>query len=340
MFLFLSLWAHATFWFLTPKPRPPPQALRSGNRIEVAVIDPHSPPATANAPLQPQRHKPKLAPRTPPKEKASDSHQDIDSPVPERAATAPTPSPSDQPSTSGASDMPSADVSAGNAGKEGQRNDPASGVKLFDPSALGASVRRWSGSQPSTESFTTPHGGESEDSPAAEKSRVEGRLSAQIGEAQAEGAVRGGLISSCNDGYDQGHDGMMDCADPGCRMLPVCKNTKEYSKEDGRDIPDNDAVGLFSDQTAEEDGDIRALSVRVRLTHGSPGDVALELENRTTGKKVTVHLADRSSPVVEKAYYVRDMLGTESAGTWRLRVRDVIRGVSGRLDDWTLFITR
>jgi hypothetical protein len=213
-------------------------------------------------------------------------------------------------------------------------------VNLFDPNALYGTVQRWKGSQESKDQYIDPGAEGDGNSPAAEKARITGRLNGIANETAQEGRVNGGLISSCNDGIDQGLDGFMDCADPGCRLLPACANTKEFKNYVPKVIPDDDVRGITAEVNVndEDDGKIRALTMQINVQHSSPGDLAVEVEHN--GVKQVVIKADRSNRFWAKAYLLDKFIGGDARGKWTLRIRDVMPGHEGKFLNWTLYVTR
>lgn len=212
----------------------------------------------------------------------------------------------------------------------------ARGVRLFDTGALGSVAARRGQAQVDPDELLSPSA--RMDGPAAEEARVGARLASDIDVGTLQGAVRGGLVSECGDGIDQGLDDEVDCATPGCRLLPVCRNTQVFDKHALRPIPDDDTLGVFSEITVPTGGTVRAVSVKVRFAHASPGDLAIVLEG-PGGQRAILRRADRSESRYARAFYVRDFAGEPVPGRWKLRVIDAIRGTSGLFKGWQLVIT-
>jgi hypothetical protein len=221
-------------------------------------------------------------------------------------------------------------------GEEAALAERARGVRLFDPGALGSALVKRGLAQATPDELLAP--AQKLEGAAAEKARVGARLAADIEAAELEGQVRGGLISECGDGIDQGLDDEIDCASPGCRMLPVCMNTQVFEKKAMRPIPDDDTLGVFSEIDVPSGGHVRAVSIKVRFAHPSPGDLAIILES-PGGQRSIVRRADRGEPRYARAFFVRDLGGQPVPGRWRLRVVDAIRGSTGLFQGWQLVIT-
>lgn len=184
------------------------------------------------------------------------------------------------------------------------------------------------------------YGADDEDSPGAEQERVAARLGRDIDSANTMGEVRGGLLSGCNDGLDNNYDGWIDCGDPSCRaVLPFCQGTIVLSNVDRREIPDDDTVGASSEVVVGTPGTIRALSVKLRVKHTSPGDLAVVLEHLDTKRTVVLRKTNRSERQYVSAFYTKDFNGGPVAGRWRITVRDLVAGGTGWLEEWHLVIT-
>lgn len=220
------------------------------------------------------------------------------------------------------------------------RGDPGS-AKLFDPKVIGRSVSRWQASQPSTDDLIDSYGtGEDDASKIAEQERVSARLGRDISDAQIQGDVRGGLLSSCNDGIDNNYDGWIDCGDPSCRaVLPFCRSTVVHTKIEHREIPDNHPGGISSEIRVGSSGTVRALSIKLNLKHNSPGDLAVVLEHVESQRTVVLKKTKRSERHYVSAFYTRDFNGGPVTGRWRLTVRDLVEGGTGFLEEWHLVIT-
>jgi hypothetical protein len=352
-FLIFSVMTHLTLWWLISRlpPREEPPAKKESLRI--TVVDkptPPKPPAPEKAqPKAPQVvERPKLPPRPEPKIPTPVAPQRAFEPTPsDKPYAADVPKPSEKPT---ATPTPGSDRIAGGVpnGKPQGGNREGGGssgptdlgqVRLFDSDALKGTVRRWNSNQPGKREFMASGADGDPNDPIAEKARVGGRIAADIQSAQTEGMVAGGLLSTCNDGVDQGMDGFMDCADPGCRQMPACRNTAEYSSRDSGQIPDDSVVGVTSEVVVPDSGTIKTASIRINVTHASPGDLSIELEHQPSGRKIVLKQGDRSNRFLQKAYLLRDLIGDDPRGRWIIHIRDVFPGVVGSWRGWTLYIT-
>ncbi len=299
--------------------------MKEGQIIEIQI-----PEEATNAPPHPGHRNP-TNPSPPKKEHRQELAKNLPAPKPYE----------EHPSQSPETGIPAAPPSPSSP-EHGQPSQPLDSghVHLFDPDALQQGVDRFRNSLPSEDQYRSPDSTGDGKSPEAEKALVAGRLQGMIDQTNTEGLTRGGLMSTCNDGIDQGMDGLMDCADPGCRLLPACANTKEFKNYIAKAIPDDDVRGITSDIEVndDDDGKIRALTMQVNVDHGSPRDIALEVEHN--GKKQVVRLAGKQNLYFEKAYLLKDFLGEKAQGTWTLHVRDVFAGTEGTLRGWTLYVTR
>ncbi len=291
------------------------------------------------APVQP-------APKHPPKTKEvkptppNRPHDEVDKPPEQVPDTAYAQNPTPQTA------VPEKQATGGNVGESsGPKNGPQaqpdpSHVQLFTPDALGTTVQRWKESMPSADQFTAPNAIGDGNSPEAVKARISARIAGDADQAEANGRVAGGLISACNDGHDNNFDGVMDCADLGCRLLPVCRNTKEFHNTQQVEIPDNDTRGITTEVNVNDDDlqTITGVSLSVHLVHDSPGDLYLEVEH--DGHKQKLQLADPDIHRFPVAFYLQDFIGRKAQGVWKLKIVDVHPGTSGRLRNWVLFVTR
>jgi hypothetical protein len=211
-------------------------------------------------------------------------------------------------------------------------------VKLFDPAVVGRAIARADAKEvvPGVKTGAAD-GVDAADSPAAEQARVNGRVGQQLREAAAEGDVMGGLRASCDDGLDQGYDGLIDCADPECRQLDVCDHTGEYADHRTEEIPDGDG-GVVRTVDASQPGRIRKLAVVVDLEHASPGDLSIVLVS-PSGTRAELRRPDRSDGTYFRAFYVSDFNGEPAAGRWRLLIEDRVAGGTGRLKRWVVWVT-
>jgi hypothetical protein len=214
--------------------------------------------------------------------------------------------------------------------------------ELLDPFAIGSVAHRAvEDTIPPAEEFLEPGADGDGSSPQAQKSRIQSVIAGVADDAEANGRVNGGLVSSCNDGHDNDKDGLIDCADPGCRIyIPSCRNTVEYSYRGIANIPDYDKRGLSTRVTVNDDDaqTITAVSVSVHVDHGEPGDLFLKIEH--DGRTQIIQKGNRNRRFFPIAFYLQDFLGTRAQGVWTLTIVDAIQGTAGHLRDWTLYVTR
>lgn len=211
-------------------------------------------------------------------------------------------------------------------------------VDLFATGALRQSVDSWSrGRAPPVK--RAPGGtGRGTNSQADEARRVGGRVDGWLAQAQIDGAGQAGLVGGCDDGIDNNFDGEIDCSDAGCRQLPVCSYTGVYADNRGEDLPDGDGRLVLRELMASQEGRVRKLTVRVRVSHGDPRQLNVSL-TAPSGERVTLHAADDSESGYLTVFYVRALTGARAAGRWQLEVEDTLPGVRGRLLGWELYVT-
>lgn len=208
-------------------------------------------------------------------------------------------------------------------------------IRLFDANALGMAVQRSNPNLRSSDRLQLD--GDDPNSPGAERARVSSRLQEQIQDAVSTANVTAGFASACDDGIDNNIDGEIDCADPGCRALPMCDYTGVYEDEHPQAIPDGEGHLERSFRISQE-GFVRKLALRIDVIHASPGDLALTLVS-PDGRRTLLRAADRTDFTFKRAYYVRAVIGMPAGGRWTLEVEDRYTGVRGVLRSWAMFIT-
>lgn len=342
--ILLSLLIHfggAMILDLLRKKQPPRPPVHSEYTFEIQA---GRPIATPNKQLQrkvphPQatQQVPKKVEPVPPHPTQEDTHPDLNQPD-KAFVSNPSSSSSDseKKQAGGAQNPQSTGPANGNP-----HQAPLTMNQLFDPNALGQSVSHWQTSLPSAEQFMEPGATGDGNSPEAIKTRIQGRIAGQADDIEANGRVNGGIVSSCNDGHDNDKDGLIDCADVGCRLLPVCSNTKEFKYYTDTDIPDGDTRGVTT-EVSVNDFDARsitAISLSIHIDHTSPGDlyVAVQHDGHT---QILQRANPRENGHWPIAFYMGDFIGKKAQGTWKLIIRDVVPGHSGRIRNWTLFVTR
>ena len=145
----------------------------------------------------------------------------------------------------------------------------------------------------------------------------------------------------CNDEIDNDRDGDADCDDSDCASDAACTgSTSGYTNSDGGDIPDNDPAGLKSDIVVTEGGTIEAVSVTVDITHTFRGDLTVKLVRDSGGEVVLHDQEGASEDDLKKTFSVGDFNGEDAAGTWSLVITDNANLDAGKLNSWTLDITR
>jgi len=144
----------------------------------------------------------------------------------------------------------------------------------------------------------------------------------------------------CNDKKDNDLDGKLDCDDSDCDSNVACTDSgSEYSNTTGGNIPDNDPAGFTSTIEVPEGGGIASLSVTVDITHSYRGDLTVKLVKDTT----EIVLADREGSGdddLKRTFAPVEFNGKDAAGTWKLVVIDRAKADTGKLNSWSLGITR
>ena len=336
VWLVVSLLAHAALWLLT-RVLPEPERPQKRESIQVAVREKPKPP-------EPEKPAPKrpTGPVTPPAEKPQVAAKKKSPELPPKLPTAKTPPPKPEPVPP--SDVPSKTppVIVENPRPTAPPGPPAappapdlSRIRLFDPSVIGRSMPRAVPALPRADRLQM--GGDDPDSPGAIAARIQSRISDQLDEAIGAANVTAGFISACDDGIDNNIDGEIDCADPGCRQLPLCDHTGIYGEEKVAAIPDG--LGALSRSVdVMQEGRVRKLSLRVDVLHSAPGDLYLALVG-PDGRRAVVRLPEKGEAAFKKAYYVRPLIGSPANGRWTLEIEDRYEGTRGVLRGWKLYVT-
>jgi hypothetical protein len=318
--LTLSALLHALILWWSQRQEPPPPSSSERTRFELSVVErpvarapvadgkPDNPPTTPASPRPPPER------RAPPPLSGD-----------EIARRTPSPTPSGGPPAERAPPGPAASPKGPDLGA----------VRLFDPAVIGQGLRRQAGGRRTADRLQAA--GDDPDSPGAEAARVGARLRDQLGDLAAAANVGSGYISACDDGIDNNIDGEIDCADAGCRQMPVCDTTGIWRAERPQPIPEG-AGPLASALDVRQEGRIRKLSLHIDLLHAAPGDLALTLVS-PDGRRYILRDADRGEASFKKAYYVRAAIGHAAAGRWTLEVEDRFEGTTGALRGWTMFVT-
>ena len=120
----------------------------------------------------------------------------------------------------------------------------------------------------------------------------------------------------------------------------------EVSEAPGVMIPDNAAAGIERSLAVTGSGKVGELQVLVDITHTYIGDLQVALVS-PKGTVATLHAraggaADNLIATYTSANVaaLQQMLGEACAGTWKLRVADLDRSDSGKLNRWSLRLVR
>lgn len=113
----------------------------------------------------------------------------------------------------------------------------------------------------------------------------------------------------------------------------------EASFESGVAIPDDDDAGVTLTTVVEADGTIEKVSVSVSITHTWRGDLEISIVH-PNGTKVLLHETDGSSDDnLSDVFDTNALAGLNSAGEWKLIVKDLAARDTGTVDSADLVIT-
>lgn len=114
----------------------------------------------------------------------------------------------------------------------------------------------------------------------------------------------------------------------------------------GTAIPDNDASGVERSLSTTETGTVKDVSVSVDITHTWIGDLLVKLVS-PAGTEVVLHnRSGGSADNIIRSYSaaavpaLSTLQGQPLAGTWKLKVADLEAQDVGKLNKWSLQITR
>jgi serine protease len=122
-------------------------------------------------------------------------------------------------------------------------------------------------------------------------------------------------------------------------QVTVASVTKTFTNTTPVNIPDNKSAGINSTINVPDSLLISQFSVTVNITHTNIGDLKVQLTS-PTGTVVTLHnRTGGSADDLHQTYTLTNFNGQLSAGTWTLKVSDLARRETGRLDSWSMTIS-
>jgi subtilisin-like proprotein convertase family protein len=120
----------------------------------------------------------------------------------------------------------------------------------------------------------------------------------------------------------------------------------ELSESPGTTIPDNNPAGIERTLTTNETGRVREVAVSVDITHTFIGDLAVTLVS-PTGTSVPLHrnTGGNTDNLITtynatNAEALRNLQGESITGAWKLKVADTAALDIGKLNRWSLRISR
>lgn len=132
-----------------------------------------------------------------------------------------------------------------------------------------------------------------------------------------------------------------------CRTAPPsARAALSTSRTPNLTITDNDATGVTDSarlSPPEDFGTLKSIRVHLNVTHPRPRDLEVSLVD-PTGMTTGLHrqIGDKPDLVVTYPDQVTPtepltkLSGSRPDGTWKLEVRDLKQGESGRLNSWGL----
>jgi len=112
-----------------------------------------------------------------------------------------------------------------------------------------------------------------------------------------------------------------------------------FTASPAKKIPDSSATGITSAIQVTGTGAVRELKVTLDIKHTYVSDLIVELKHGTGTSTLHNREGDDSDDLV-KTYTVTDFQNVDSAGEWKLVVKDRARQDTGTLNAWQLEIKR
>ena len=111
-------------------------------------------------------------------------------------------------------------------------------------------------------------------------------------------------------------------------------------------IPDNDEAGIVSTLAIEENGLLKGIEVKLKITHSYIGDLLIELQS-PDGTRITLHnRKGGSSNDIDAVYEMENtsvlggLIGENIRGEWKLFVKDLAAQDKGKLEFWSLRLSK
>jgi subtilisin-like proprotein convertase family protein len=112
-----------------------------------------------------------------------------------------------------------------------------------------------------------------------------------------------------------------------------------FSASPAKKIPDNTATGITSSIQVTGTGAVKELKVTLDISHTYISDLVVELKHGTGTSTLHNREGDDADNLV-KTYTVTDFQNVDSAGEWKLVVKDRAKQDTGKLNAWQLEIKR
>jgi subtilisin-like proprotein convertase family protein/C1A family cysteine protease len=118
-------------------------------------------------------------------------------------------------------------------------------------------------------------------------------------------------------------------------------SASHFENAQPQSIPDNNAVGVFSNIEIADSAPIKGLTIGVDITHPAKGDLTIKLQKLMDPSDVVLLKADASTgPFSPRTFTVPDFNGKDMKGTWRLTVIDEAANDTGTLNKWTIDVQK
>lgn len=146
----------------------------------------------------------------------------------------------------------------------------------------------------------------------------------------------------CTNGLDDNHDGAVDCDDAACFSHSSCASAGSslISFHGPVRIEDNDTTGVTTRAVEENAGSIVGAALAISITHPYIGDIEVSVIHPSGFTSRVRYPQGGSTHNLSVTLPTHAFDGLDAAGSWGVLVRDLGRGDSGTLDDWSLTIQR
>ncbi len=106
-------------------------------------------------------------------------------------------------------------------------------------------------------------------------------------------------------------------------------------------IPDMDATGASATQLVSEALIVEAVTIKLSISHKDIGDLAVMLTSPSGTKSIVIPFKNAlagEEDFLNESLLTNAFYGESATGSWKLTVLDANRGITGRLNSWSLIV--